>query len=112
MRIVKDNSITRLLIALDLDAHGWVVRDHWDSDLCAIGIAAKDAPYRLAYVSTFDKPPGIYDVECEIGSTSNIEDYTVVLRRENVDYATLLIVLQKHLAPSPLPSAGASGLVS
>lgn len=35
----KDGSIGQLLAALALDERGWFETDHWDGDLCAIGIA-------------------------------------------------------------------------
>lgn len=93
----KDESILELPQRLSLEKRGWVVRDHWDGDTCAIGIASARDERRLVYISTFDKGPGRYDFECELPSGSQAEHYSVAGRGENVDFATLFDAPVAHL---------------
>jgi hypothetical protein len=65
VNISKDDSIVTLLERLDLQRRGWTIRDHWDADLCAIGVSSKPYPHRLVYVSTYGKAIGKFDYECE-----------------------------------------------
>ena len=41
MKMNKDSSIIELLKKLDLEKRKWAIVDHWDDDLCAIGITTK-----------------------------------------------------------------------
>ncbi|MCK6576233.1 hypothetical protein L6V77_34720 [Myxococcota bacterium] len=93
----KDPSIQRLLRQLDPQARRWRVVDHWEADLCAIGIAGVTDPGRLVYISTYEADPDRYHFECEVGRGSAPDDYEVTKTGENVTFAELLIVMEDHL---------------
>ena len=96
----KDPSIGKLLQALSLEERGWVVVDHWDADLFAIGIARKGHPRRLVYISTFKKSPGRYYYECEVPTSSDDAAYLTTSSAEDVDLDTLIRAMSLHLSMS------------
>ncbi len=57
-QIDKDRSILGLLSRLhtELGAKAFDVVDHWDSDLCAIGLAMPSDHATLIYVSSYGHP--------------------------------------------------------
>ena len=93
----KDRTIRELITRLELAARGWQVVDHWEADLQAIGVATKQDPRRLVYVSTFSRAPGHFDYQCEAPAGPDDEDYTTTTSGDDVDYETLLKVLEAHL---------------
>jgi hypothetical protein len=95
--IDKDPSILQLLEQLDLPRNGWAIVDHWEADLCAIGLARPSAPRRLVYVSTYGKTEGEYDYQCEEALGSEPDDYVTTDARQGVDLPTLVAVLRRHL---------------
>jgi hypothetical protein len=97
MPLAKDQGILDLLTKLDLSERGWTIADHWEADLCAVGVALADDPRRLVYVSTYDMEPGRFNYECETSDESIPDDYTTTETGENVDFDTLLAVMQRHL---------------
>ena len=56
----KDPSIVAFVerVTGALGPAGWQVADHWDGDLCAIGIASASDPERLVYVCTYQQHAG------------------------------------------------------
>jgi hypothetical protein len=74
------------------------VADHWEADLCAIGIASHAAPGGLVYVRTFGRAPGRYAYECESPPTESDAIYAVTGRGEDVTFDELLAILVTHLA--------------
>ncbi|ANM30873.1 hypothetical protein ABI59_16760 [Acidobacteria bacterium Mor1] len=101
----KDDSIKHLLQWLRLDERGWVLADHWDADLGATGIAHRDHPRRLVYVSSFQNDFGRYYYECEVPAGDEPTDYKVTATGENLSREELLAVLERHLTPKPGESA-------
>jgi hypothetical protein len=98
MSIAKDRSILALLAKLPMTSRGWVTVDHWEADLCAIGIASKEHPRRLVYVSTYGKECDRYYYECEEPSGVAPEEHKTVDRGTDVDFRTLARVIEGHLA--------------
>jgi hypothetical protein len=99
MMIAKDDPIVALLAQLDRQQRGWAIRDHWEVDLCAIGISSQSSPRKLVYVSTFGKPTGKYDYECEklrLG-VENEADYDTVSEGCDVAFPELVDVMHRHL---------------
>jgi len=94
----KDKSIQRLLRDLPLEARSWVTVDHWDDDLLAVGIARRDEPRRLVYVSTRKAARGRYYYECEVPTGPDPTDYQVTDEGDDVDFDTLLRAMTKHLS--------------
>lgn len=99
----KDQTIRDLVAALPMKENAWVVVDHWDADLCAIGIARADRPRQLVYISTFGRDPRRYDYQCEM--PSGPEDFRTTAAGDDVDFEALLGAVRKHLAPEE-PSGG------
>jgi hypothetical protein len=97
MNLAKDQEILDLLAKLSLSERGWTVADHWEADLCAVGVALAEDPRRLVYISTYDMEPGRYNYECEAPNETIPDDYTTTETGENVDFDTLLAVMQRHL---------------
>ena len=93
----KDNRILALLHRLEVEERGWMVVDHWQADLCAIGIAANDNPRKLVYISVYDKLEGLYDYECEAPDGQSDEEYKVVCSGQNAALDELLAVMNAHL---------------
>lgn len=93
----KDKSIRNLVEELKLDQNGWIIVDHWEGDLCAIGIARPQTPRRLVWISTFNKMPGYYDYECEIPAGLEDYEYLSVKEGRDVSFEELLDVLKAHL---------------
>jgi hypothetical protein len=98
--MVKGQEIVALLSTIDIQQRGWMIVDHWEGDLCAIGIARISEPRRLVYVSTFNKNSGRYDYECEAPSGPNDPDYVEVDRGQDVTLDELLDALVRHLGCS------------
>ena len=97
MSVHKDATIRRLLHRLDLARRRWIVVDHWEADLCAVGVAAVANPSRLVYVSTYGKAKGRFDYECEVGSEGAPDDYTGAGRGQDVAFDELVTVMEAHL---------------
>jgi hypothetical protein len=99
MTSLKDQSIVDLLSRLNLDGRDWQVIDHWEADLCAIGVRSRLDSGRLVYVSTYRKRPGLFYYECE-GPASGEAPYTKVESGEAANFEELLEVMKRHLAGS------------
>ena len=64
----KDPTIQRVIerLAGRFGRGAFAIVDHWDGDLCAIGIARPDDHGTLAYICTFGEPENCYYVELEL----------------------------------------------
>jgi hypothetical protein len=93
----KDRTIRELLKKLDLRSRGWAVVDHWEADLCAIGIAKSSDPLRLIYVSTFGKAPGHYYYDCDVLSADDPGDDRTVASESDVEFDVVLKAAEQHL---------------
>lgn len=93
----KDESILALLQHLELEHRDWIVVDHWDSDRTAIGIARRDAPRRLVYISTFEKQPGRFFFERETPAGLNETEFTTSTPVEDGSLEELIAALESHL---------------
>ena len=99
MILNKDKSILQLLDLLGLEERGWAVNDHWEADLCAIGITSTSSKGRLVYVSTFDKPEGKFDYECEAlrCEAEGDTEYEIVDEGVDVGFHDLVEAVERHL---------------
>jgi hypothetical protein len=78
----------------------FVVVDHWDGDLCAIGVAATHDPKQLVYISSWNRPGGRYFVELETAPAPGSEmQYASVSKFDNVDREELARIVAQHLTP-------------
>jgi hypothetical protein len=97
--LAKDESILSLLEAIDLQARGWIIIDHWPADRFAIGIGDQQGDQRLGYISTWRKQPGCYYVELEISASPDSLDYTVEAKADDCDLQHVIAMLERHLTP-------------
>lgn len=103
----KDNSIVNLIASIDMQQYGWTIRDYWDSDLCAIGVASLHNINKLVYICTFDKPDGFYDYDCDELSSDTLDElssdtldeynYFTVKEGRDVNFHELIEAMQQHL---------------
>lgn len=98
MNAGKDKTVHQLLTKLPMASRGWIAVDYWDADRCAIGIARKERPRHLVYISTYGKKQLEYDYECEQPVGNAIEEYETVERGRDVDFEALLQAIGRHLA--------------
>jgi hypothetical protein len=49
-----------------LGPNAFVLADHWESDLCAVGIASPHNPGVLIYISCYGEPPESFRYELEL----------------------------------------------
>jgi len=94
----KDARIQKLLVLLQLEKRGWVIVDHWDADLCAVGIATAGFPRKLVYVSVLGMPDGNYYFECESPTGAEATEYQVTQEGNADSIDKLLVVLERHLS--------------
>jgi hypothetical protein len=96
--LVKDAAIIELLQRLrrDLGAGSFVVCDHWDADLCAVGVAKVGDERTLAYVSVYGNSPGAYYLELEDGAGDGA-DWQTVGRWERIAYSELRDRIAEHI---------------
>ena len=97
--ISKDPSIDAVLERLraDLGDDSFSVIDHWDGDLCAVGVARPDDTGYLVYVSTWPPERGTFNYECErppAGLGSRFGSDALV---EDVSYEDLRAAVRSHL---------------
>jgi hypothetical protein len=65
--IEKSQQLKEVLRVLGCALPGLEMRDHWEADLCAVGVAPVSAPSLLIYVSCYGKRPGHVDYSIEDG---------------------------------------------
>jgi hypothetical protein len=99
----KDAEIREVLSWLrDRLGPTFLVIDHWDGDLCAIGVAATHDPKQLVYISSWNRPGGRYFVELETAPAPGSEmPYTSVSKFDTVDREELACIVAQHLTPRP-----------
>jgi hypothetical protein len=94
----KDATITELLAWLEERlGRAFTVTDHWESDLCAIGISAPNDPAQLVYISIYGQPRGRYAIALESatlpGSEPRFQDDG---KFDSVDREELLRIMTEH----------------
>ena len=99
MSVPKHPSINALLDRLraDLGPKSFVVVDHWEGDLCAIGIAAPGDRQRLMYISTFPPEEPGFTVEREVASADSVLPYKGEGLVEVPTYSLLVDAVRQHL---------------
>jgi len=110
MNLDKDPAILELLRRLrsQLGPSAFVLADHWEQDLCAVGIASPLNPRVLVYISTYAERPGLYNYELELPPHPGDESlYQVKGRAFDVSFEELAVVVAEHLKQAQ-PGAGSS----
>ncbi|NQT38676.1 MAG: hypothetical protein HQ581_14360 [Planctomycetes bacterium] len=81
----------------DLGDGTFDIVDHWEIDLCAIGLALPRDHRILVYISSCGHPNGEYDYEMELPPEPGTDDlYSVADRNPACDYGTLLQAIKRH----------------
>jgi len=88
------NSLERL--SKDLGKGTFVIQDHWDGDLNAVGIAKQENAGILVYISIFGCSEGRYDVHLELPPKLEDPPYEDAAEYYNVDYLSLAVIVSKH----------------
>ena len=103
MKLQKHHTITRLLPRLRkrLGTDAFDVVDHWDADLCAVGIARPDGHARLLYICTHGLPNGRYFASLELPPAQGGEQwanhpYTPGAEFDSLSFDELVAVIRKH----------------
>ncbi|MBB4634269.1 hypothetical protein [Longimicrobium terrae] len=95
----KDPAILELLDGLRqaLGAAAFMVVDHWDADLRAVGVAHPRNQHVLACLALGGKP-GSYDVHLELPAPDRSElPYTAVGNHTEVPFAEVVRIVRGHL---------------
>ena len=92
-----------ILAALDrlwslLGPDAFVLRDHWEQDLCAVSISSPRNPGVLAYISSYGETPGRFGYELELPPPPGDEfSYCVTATGSDVSIEELAAVVARHL---------------
>ena len=99
----KDKSIKNLvqMILENLDERELIIVDHWESDLCSVGIARKDSPDQLVYLSTYNVPKNFLYYELEFPKDIDQLNLTYPTSGE-VNNKDILKIISSHLKLSIL----------
>jgi hypothetical protein len=95
----KATSLKRIIGRLrqTLGTEAFDIVDHWDGDLCAVGIARRDDHGLLVYISTYNKKDDQYFVSLELPSSETKMPYDSAGTFENVDFDRLESIVRQHL---------------
>lgn len=100
----KDKSIRKVLNELRerFGQENFKITDYWDADLCGVGIKnIHDTDY-LIYISTLNQLPNTYFAEIErANSKTDLTDYSVIGRFENISIEGLSELINKYLILKP-----------
>lgn len=89
-------SIERLQKKFGIQAFDIV--DHWDGDMCAVGIARPDNHGALVYISTYNQADDRFFVSLESPSLNAEKPYKSVGDFDKVDFKTLENIVRRHLS--------------
>ena len=100
----KDQTLLNVLDRLRLDFGGGAYQfvDHWDRDLCAVGIARNDEPRQLIYISVWKCPEGEVAVSLESPPETSDDLYVDRGTCEHCSYSGLRELIGAHLAIEPV----------
>jgi hypothetical protein len=100
MPLDKDPAILDALDQLRsrLGPDAFVLADHWEADLCAVGIASPRDPGVLVYISCYGAPAGRFAYELELTPPPGSEfPYEVAGLGSGVSFEELVRVVAGHL---------------
>lgn len=99
MALEKGAAIHAVLAKLwaRLGSDAFVVTDHWDSDISAIGISSPHNRGVLVFISCYGNLPGRYGYELELPPKTDDFPYEVVGRSSDVSFEELARVVADHL---------------
>lgn len=95
----KDPAILSVLDGLRarLGHESFDIVDHWESDLCAVGIASRRDHGVLAYLSCFGEPEGRWHVELELPPLPSDDlPYRDAGRFPDLDVEAAAAIIRRH----------------
>ena len=98
--LIKDAAILRFIEHLTehLGPGTFDIVDHWESDLCAIGIARPGKPGFLVYISTFGHRNDCYFVSLELPPAPGSDlPYEQAGEQQTRSFNEVLTLIQEHL---------------
>lgn len=100
MELEKDETIQQVVLELQnaLGEGSFVVADHWEADLMAIGIARPDNYGVLVYISTEGPLENRYFVSLELPSVNDVLPYQQGENFESIDFIALVDVVKQHFS--------------
>ena len=101
----KEEGVLEFLHALKGLPIDWEIRDYWEGDRCAIGVASRTQPSRLAYVSCWAQPPNHFFVELEEEALVP-DEYLVIARLESSPMDVAIAVVERHLSSTNPENSG------
>ena len=107
----KDPAILAVLEFLSsrLGPSAFVLADHWEPDLCAVGIASPHNTGVLVYITCYGESPDRFGYELEIPSPPGDEfPYQVVGTGSGLSFEELAGVIAEHLKQAG-PNAAVDG---
>ncbi|HQV74168.1 MAG TPA: hypothetical protein PLE78_01650 [Flavobacteriales bacterium] len=98
--MVKDRTIHELLKHLTdkFGVDSFIVRDHWDADLCAIGIENVNGKY-LLYLNSYGRPRHHFYLDLE--NVSDPDQSVVLESQERVSLETIDEFFELYILRSP-----------
>ena len=95
----KDTSIHEVIAKLQnkLGDTAFDIVDHWEADLCAVGIARPDNHAILVYISTRNLPEKGYYASLELPSVEEDFPYQAAGEFDNLDFEGLVSIIKRHL---------------
>jgi hypothetical protein len=95
----KDTSIREVIAKLqsELGTSFFDIVDHWEADLCAVGIARPDNHEVLVYISTCSLPEHGYFVSLELPSVEEDFPYQAAGEFDDLDFEALVSIIKRHL---------------
>ncbi|WP_149110733.1 hypothetical protein [Limnoglobus roseus] len=90
--------IDRLRARLGRDA--FIIADHWEGDLCAIGIASPHDPRVLVYISNYGEKAERFSCELEVPPTNNEPPYRVAGEAAHLSFDELADLISNHFQRS------------
>lgn len=95
----KDASIHEVVAKLreELGTTAFEIVDHWEDDLCAIGLARPGNHSVLVYVATYALPAHTYFASLELPSIAEGLPYKSAGEFNDLDFDGLVNVVKKHL---------------
>jgi hypothetical protein len=95
----KDTSLQEVVSKLQrkLGTTAFDIVDHWEADLCAVGIARPDNHAVLIYISTCSLPDKGYYASLELPSVTEDFPYQPAGNFDDLDFEGLVNVIKVHL---------------
>ena len=99
----KHTSIQEIVEKLrnELGATAFDIVDHWEADLCAVGLARPDNHAVLVYISTCSLPEKGYFASLELPSVEeDFFSYQAAGEFDDLDFEALVSIVKRHLQVS------------